>query len=380
MADLKILHLAHDEKFIDAAISDFERVAPGSNHLYVYSRRPIKYIKSPAKMPSIISILTGGVSKDLGGYDMAIIHSLNPVWYKTISRLPKEMPVVWIGWGYDYYDVIYGSRDKMLLPLTRMEIQENIPQKSPIEKLKDLIRRSLVPISKEKVIRRINFFSPVLPGEYELVRQKHPAGGFPDYCSWNYGEIEETLENDLKDARVTGRSILVGNSAFAENNHIDSFALLSELGVDDRRVVVPLSYGDARYRDLVMKKGRRLFGERFFPLVDFMPLMDYVKTLESCGFVIMNHLRQQAVSNIIIMLHIGAKVFLRKECPTYAFFREMGAVIFSVQELEQDPGLLENRLDQASTEINRDIVRKNFSKEVCQIKTINLLKQVCQSL
>lgn len=268
----------------------------------------------------------------------------------------------------------------MLLPLTRMEIQENIPQKSLVEKLKDIIRRSLVQISKEEVIGRINFFSPVLPGEYELVRQKHSSDGFPDYCSWNYGEIEETLESDLKDARVTGRSILVGNSAFAENNHIDSFTLLSELGVDDRRVVVPLSYGDARYRDLVMKKGRRLFGERFFPLVDFMPLMDYVKTLESCGFVIMNHLRQQAVSNIIIMLHMGAKVFLRKECPTYAFFREMGAVVFAVQELEQDPGLLENRLDQASMEINREIVRKNFSKEVCQIKTINLLKQVCQSL
>lgn len=380
MGNLKILHLAHDEKFIDAAISDFERVAPGSNYLYVYSRRPIKHIRSPAKKPSIISILTGWISRDLGGYDVAIIHSLNPVWYKTISRLPKGMPVVWIGWGYDYYDIIYGAREKLLLPLTRNDMQENMPQKSPIDKLKDIIRKSLVLIDKKSVIRRVDFFSPVLPGEYRLVKDKHQEEKFPEYSSWNYGEIEETLEKDLKDARVTGNSILVGNSAFSENNHMDSFSLLSELGVNDRKIVVPLSYGEPRYRDLVMVKGRKLFGDRFSPLVEFMPLMDYVKTLESCGFVIMNHLRQQAVSNIIIMLHMGAKVFLRKECPTYEFFREIGAVIFSVQELEQDPGLLNSGLAQESMMLNREIVEKYFSKEVCERKTINLLKQVCGSI
>ncbi|MNF42841.1 4-alpha-L-fucosyltransferase [compost metagenome] len=180
------------------------------------------------------------------------------------------------------------------------------------------------------------------------------------------------------DSQVTGDSILVGNSASAENNHIDSFSLLHQIGVDDRKVITPLSYGDARYRDLILIKGREFLRECFEPLIDFMPISEYVRVLESCGFVVMNHVRQQAVGNIVIMLYLGAKVFVRKECPTYAYFKEQGAVIFSIQELERNPGLLNERLDQESVNVNRKIVKRNWSKEASDRKTINLLRQVCK--
>lgn len=378
MKKLKILHLANDEKFIDQAIKSFERVAPGANDLYIYSRKPLRFVRSPAKICSIVDIVTGKISKGLSGHDVVIIHSLDPVWYKTILKLPKDIPVVWLGWGYDYYDIIYGSRERMFLPLTSMELQKKLPQGGFRKIIKSLIRKALFPTKKSKIIRRLNFFSPVLPAEYGMVNDKYSSGAFPEYALWNYGNLEEDLVKGFADAQVTGSSILVGNSASPENNHIDSFFLLLSLGVDDRKIVAPLSYGDAQYKDLILVKGRELLDVRFEPLIDFMPISEYVRVLESCGFVVMNHIRQQAVGNIVIMLYLGAKVFLRKECPTYAYFLDQGAVIFSIQDLEKNPDLLKERLDHKSMEINRKIVKHNWSKEASDRKTINLLRQACK--
>ena len=92
----------------------------------------------------------------------------------------------------------------------------------------------------------------------------------------------------------------------------------------------------------------------------------------------MNHVRQQAVGNIVIMLYLGAKIFLRQECPTYTYFRDQGAVVFSIQELEKKPELLNQRLDHADMVVNRTIVKNNWSKEAANKKTINLLRQACQ--
>lgn len=379
MKKFRILHLANDEKFIDQAINTFEELAPGSNDLYVYSKKPLKFVKSQANIPSSLSVLTGRISKSFTQYDVVIIHSLSSVWYKAILSIPSDIPIVWIGWGYDYYDIIYTSPEKMLLPLTSKEIKKIAPKDNLFKKLKRIAKKIIFPSSKYKTIQRINFFAPVLPAEYNMVSTNFPGVKFPDYCLWNYGNLEEDLVKDFIESKVTGNSILVGNSASAENNHLDSFRLLSSIDITDRDIISPLSYGDAQYRNLVITKGQELFEKNFQPLISFMPITDYVKILESCGFVIMNHLRQQAVGNIVIMLYLGAKVFLRKECPTYNFFLEQGAIIFSIQELENKPELLDHALDDASMIVNRQIIINNWSKEASHKKTTLLLEQVSRS-
>ncbi|MCY1288768.1 TDP-N-acetylfucosamine:lipid II N-acetylfucosaminyltransferase [compost metagenome] len=379
MKKLKILHLANDEKFIDQAIKTFERAAPGANDLYVHGRKPLKFVRSPAETPSIANILRGRILKNFSEYNAVMVHSLNPIWYSTILKLPKDIPVTWLGWGYDYYDIIYNSIDEMLLPLTRAELKEKIPQRNFLKSIKLLIRKAFFEKKKSKVIRRLNFFSPVLPAEYQMVSDKYSENVFPEYIPWNYGNLEEDFIKSFTDTQVTGDSILVGNSASVENNHIDSFSLLLKIGISDRKIITPLSYGDTRYRDLIIIKGRELLGELFEPLTDFMPINEYVRTLNSCGFAVMNHVRQQAVGNIVIMLYLGAKVFLRRECPTYSHFRDQGIVIFSIQELEENPDLLSERLDRESMEINREIIKRSWSKEVSDKRTEDLLRKACKA-
>lgn len=376
MKVLKILHLASDEKFIDQAVKEFERAAPGANDLYVYGKEPLKLIKSPATVVTEAQALGGSLSKAFSSYDLVVLHSLDIRWFRTIRKLPLKIPVVWLGWGYDYYDILYRSKKSMLLPLTESAWLSMQQGNSVVKTIKRGVKALLVP-SKKSVIERIDFFSPVLTREYEMVKKASRHFKFPRQVVWNYGNLEEDLVNGFENETVDGNSVLVGNSATVENNHLDAFSLLSELGVKGRKIISPLSYGDPSYRKLVLNAGALRFGEDFMPLVDFMSISEYVGVLKSCGFVVMDHLRQQAVGNIIIMLYLGAKVFLQKDCPTFAFFKEQGAVIFSIQELQQSPEMLNELLGQESVSVNRSIVVANWSKEVSGKKTRDLLQQAC---
>ena len=119
MNNLKILHLAGDSVFIDSAINAFERAAPGENDLYIYGRKPLKFTKSPALRVSLITLLTGAFLKKIRKYDLVVVHALTPNWYKSILLIPKNIVVIWLGWGFDYYDIIYNDQREMLLSLTK---------------------------------------------------------------------------------------------------------------------------------------------------------------------------------------------------------------------------------------------------------------------
>lgn len=372
MQGLRILHLANDEKFIDQAIRAFEREAPGCNKLFVCGKVPLKHVKSEATVIRGFKAVRGAVTKALPEYNIVIVHSLNPIWFRLIRKLRASSVVIWLGWGYDYYDIINKNKSELLLPLTKKKWHVSREKKLLTEKIKSIIKRVALP-SKANIIERIDIFCPVLPSEYGATKIKFDGKVFPRQGFWNYGNLEEDLIKGFEGHTVSGNNLLVGNSASAENNHLDTFSLISGIGIDGRDIISPLSYGSPQYRDFVISEGAKFFGENFKPLTNFMPIQEYIKILQSCGFVIMNHLRQQAVGNIVIMLYLGAKVFLNKSCPTFTYFKSHGAVIFSIDDLKASPSMLNERLDAKSIAINQQALEKAWSREVSRCKTRELL-------
>ena len=147
--------------------------------------------------------------------------------------------------------------------------------------------------------------------------------------------MEDHFIKGFEGGLVDGDAILVGNSASMTCNHKETFDLLVKAGFKNRKIIAPLSYGDAVYGEKTAELGKKFFSSDFKPLKDFMPMQDYVATIKKCCYVIMNHRRQQAVGNIVIMLYLGARIFLREENPTFPFLKDLGVEISSVQELEK---------------------------------------------
>lgn len=369
----KILHLSPDDKFVDMALSTFNTFDCVENDLVVYSRnKSLKFVKNKAfiiKNPRDIESL-------INNYDLIVVHSLAPIWGRLLLKANKNIPIIWIGWGYDYYDFI---NQNLYLKETK-DLIGNLGYLNLI----DLIRFRLTNLARKifrmsssfdlfELIERINYFSPVLESEYYMVKENLGNIKFPKYISFNYGNLENYFAKDLEYKRVTGYNILIGNSASYTSNHIDSFSLLMGVDIGNAKIICPLSYGDKNYSRYVENQGVKYFGESFKPLVNFMPLSEYIENISSCGYVIMNHCRQQAYGNIVTMLYLGAKIFLREENPLYSYLKSKGMHIFSIQELEKVKSLGE-RLEENIVLENRSILSLLLSKNTIENHVKKILK------
>ena len=85
------------------------------------------------------------------------------------------------------------------------------------------------------------------------------------------------------------------------------------------------------------RPGAAALGERFDALTDWMPIEAYNTRIARCGFVVMNHRRQQAVGNICAALYKGASVYLRRENPLFGFFTGLGDHVCSAIESAGGP-------------------------------------------
>lgn len=385
MGNGRILHLAINEKFIDYAHISFENVAPGKNDYLIFVDEAESYVRyAPHRVVRYRDRYGGKLVKKISAYDFVVVHSLHPYWISVINACRQDVVFVWVGWGYDYYDIISPDPSRLLLGLTQ-QYQLNVTSSASREGpglhwrywLKVCMDALLLNSSKVAAIERIKLFSPVLPSEYRMVRESFNGGAFPAQAEWNYGSLEEVWLRDFGDRRISGANVLLGNSASYTSNHIDILQWLADSSAvsEGRQVVCPLSYGDESYAAGVCDFARGLKSLEFRPILDFMPLPEYVGLLASCSHVILNHVRQQGVGLLVIVLSLGARVFLRAENPVYEYLRDWGIAVNSIQELQSQPELLSQPLDAASQLENRRLLGQHWSKESIDRKTARLIER-----
>lgn len=373
-----ILHIVQDEKFIDKAYRMFEKVSPGNNKFIMESnkQKEFKYIKNtPITVVSRYKFLSKKFAQSLAQYDFIIFHAIFTDDYLQLAmNADKNIKFVWIGWGSDYnfiYGDLYLKKTSKLYQSISKENKSSIKEEIK-QKIKQFINKRIFlrdVNDREKAINRINYFAPVLEEEYVLVKKSF-KNFKPKFIDWNYGSVGDSLGGCL-DKKINGNNILIGNSASFENNHLEAFDKVKKLNIGKRKIIVPLSYGNEIYGREIIKYGQKMFGDHFYPLVDFMSIIEYHKIISSCSIVVMNHLRQEATGNVTIMLYLGAKIFLNTENQFFQFLKNSGAIIFTMDELNNEN--ICNNLTDEEVEVNRNILRNFIDEDVILTKTKNLI-------
>jgi len=155
------------------------------------------------------------------------------------------------------------------------------------------------------------------------------------------------------------KNILVGNSAAFTNNHLEIFELVAALNLTGQQLVVPLGYSDNDgYVERLSQKAKRLLGNRYQPVLDFMDINAYQAKLRDCGYAIFNHLRQQALGTILMALQMGLRVFLNREGRNYLFFKRLGFHFNAVIDIVVVAGILQTPLAPAEVGHNRKLLQK----------------------
>lgn len=195
------------------------------------------------------------------------------------------------------------------------------------------IKQTLLLRLKKMVIKNSAGVANLIEADYRLVKDlfgEQRCHLLVDY-PFDYDAIDPN-KNYLK--ATDPPVILLGNSATPTNMHAEIIDKLARYSESDFLVICPLSYGDPEYRDEIVRYGEMKLGQRFFPLVELEDEALYRERLSKVSVGIFNNNRQQGMGNIVLLLGMGAKVYLRKDTGMWAHFSEnVHAKVFDIEEI-----------------------------------------------
>ena len=165
--------------------------------------------------------------------------------------------------------------------------------------------------------------------------------------------------------------ILFGNSSDPNGNHLDAFRYLKNKVKGPYEVYTFLSYGDPEAKEWALECGRKLFGDAFHPITEFMDKDSFVRFMQGMDVVMMFHNRQQAEGNIMTALTLGKPVFMKPMNPQYDMLLRMG--VKSVYDVR---GMHKVDLRQAIREAqgNRAVTMQAIEREYSDQSRLNHLK------
>ena len=256
-------------------------------------------------------------------FDWIVIHCLRKSEIYFLQKNTIATPIIWFSWGTDIYSLLY-IRSKVLLSKTRMQyfkylFNASFPQSIRVF-LEDAFGRSSSFNKKTfiQTLNKIDYIVPVMPGDFSILNQYYPSK--LKLFHLNYAN---PLFLNTKIYSSSGNNILLGNSSSFTNNHFESIDILSKIDLQSRKVIIPLSYGNSYFAEKAKNYALKKLGNEKVEVLDyFMEFNAYQEIIISCSIIIMNHLRQQAVGNIVQALLSGGHIYLNKKSVVYQFLVE----------------------------------------------------------
>lgn len=250
--------------------------------------------------------------KDLAAADKVVVHSLAApalLFYLTIFPWLQKK-VVWIIWGKDLY------------------FYRLIRKKRIYHRIYEWFRK--------KSIRNIGTIVTSIREDYDVLKKYYKVSGKYIECNVLYFYSFDSMIGKIKECPKK-KTILLGNSGSVSNNHKEAIEILSGNIQNIKKVYCPLSYGGTKnYRKEIVKYGHQLLGEKFIPLINFVPLDRYKQMLEEVDIGFFNHNRQEGLANIWMLMFLGKTIYLKKDISSAKYFERVGIKIRHIEDIRQE--------------------------------------------
>lgn len=331
----KILHIMHMQKFLPPFIDFVNEKFDENNHIFFFLDKEKKYEHglTPNHKVYWLENMNQNIEliKQMYKADKIILHS---IWKKKIIMLLFFQP--WL--LKKCYHVMWGGDFNS--------------------------KRARYDIFKRFILRYMGYFTTYIKGDYEYVQKYFNAKGKYVECLMYKSNLFQNINISDKTSNII--NIQVGNSAVARNNHLEVFEKLKKYKNENIKVFVPLGYGSKENAQKIIQKGYEIFGDKFIPLEDFMPFDKYVEFLSQIDIAIFANEKQQAMGNIISLLGLGKKVYMKNDITPWQLFDDINVKVFDLDDVQID-------LINEKTKIkNQQRIKEYFSEE----KYFNQLKYI----
>jgi hypothetical protein len=367
-----ILHVANDEKFINTAYSLFEEAFPGANKVTIVkppADPPLRYIKTVSGMETVV-VGQGAIEKlieQANRSDFVVLHGIDKVKGTLLLSSENREKFAGIIFGGELYNESV-TGDDYLGGKTR-EIKEKISKRRFYDLLKSVYRtifyrdsrNEITDAGLEEIFGNLYVYGTHFPESLDKWICKEFIPPTAESFHFSYFPIDHIVCDET--LRCTGKNIFLGNSASLTNNHFEILEKLKNIGISNRQIIAPLSYGDPRYANEIKNAGTSMFGRQFKAVNSYMALEDYNRMISDCEIVIMNHYRSQALGTTLASLYLGAKVFLN-DTEVYRYLTSVGCNVYLIDESLEEELIGNEPLPKSVVARNRSILRSRFSSKV----------------
>ncbi|MBX2924893.1 MAG: TDP-N-acetylfucosamine:lipid II N-acetylfucosaminyltransferase [Chitinophagaceae bacterium] len=366
----KVLHLMVDDDFIDYFIEQSERLFPLEAKYWVVQEdgREIKKVKS--KYVKGIYWNKGNfseLSKEANQYDIIIVHSF---FISNLSSFFKKLnnpKLVWLFWGGDGYKYSINNK-QWYLPITQ-KYRQSLSKNKGLKGWLKRVKLTWIDWQNSKearwLIKRVNVCATWVKYDYEMIRHINPT---LKWTSYSYFTCQQLGFYKISYQPLNTNRLWLGNSATESNNHLDALQDLHAMKWEGE-IIVPISYGNSEYAAVVKEIGTRYFGHKIIFLENWMTLEEYHDRMNNCGFVWMNHIRQQAAGTVLGALYMGKAVIMNSSSNLYKTLNDWGVKFAQTKDLKniaeiKEENFLHNRSvieKQLALEVNEEAVRNMYN-------------------
>lgn len=297
-------------------IQMMERNVDISQHVFVFGvgkDAPQQFPYSPQVQSRVLSMKKPvqfiRFLRTVNDFKWIYIHllSYDPTLFYWASRKKLLAKATWIVWGTDIYS--YYKQDRSL-------------------------KNRMYEWARRKIIREFTEIAGFVEEDFQLIKKLYTTNAgyipvlYPIPVNLNHLKSVTRKAHDVV-------NVLIGNSGDSSNFHEEMLNALSKYKDENICVYCPLSYGGTQvYKDAVIRKGTEIFGAKFKPILRMMNAHEYAAFLSEIDVALMNHKRQQGLGNILALLFLGSKVYLRNDITSYQFLNRKDCEVFDIQTVE----------------------------------------------
>jgi predicted O-methyltransferase YrrM len=290
----RIIHFHFNDKFANPTISFINKHFPKDEHLHLVYR-VFDYVHTAQEFPSgknVFEIKYEMINPDFLRNKKLIFHSL--FHQENVKLLYENKNLLnnsyWMIWGGDLYN-------------------------APNDIYNEYVRNNIYGIGS---------FCDI-----EITREKY--GGNHKYFNTNLvyppmGRneiIRVTVKNIEKKRNIV---IQINNSA--DKTTIEMLDILSKFKNENIEIRTVLSYGHTKFNKKIIKKGKRIFKEKFSYIKEMLEPYEYLNKFAENDILILYHNRQQGGGNAVMTLMMGKKLYIKSEVTTKKWLTDSGFNVF----------------------------------------------------
>jgi dTDP-N-acetylfucosamine:lipid II N-acetylfucosaminyltransferase len=368
----KILHISSELKFSLNAYRIYEKAFPGQNKLLITHPFWPRLKKNTSEDVDIEYMCTHffhlKMKKIANSYDVVVLHSMN--YWNTLFFLnntnanTKIIPCLF-GFEIDTNEYIKSE--------AYQEYESHLVNDSFVRRVYRFLNWGIYHSQKQINLNFVKFLSQTnilctWEKQFKFLIENKYISSNTYFFGFKYFPLEQMIKGIDLSIEV-GENILIGHSGDPTSNQIETLKELKALDLGVRKLITPLSYGSKPHIAKVKSYGEKNLPTNFKAIQDLMPLEEYNKLLQSCGYVLMNQKTTTGFGNILTSLFLGSKVFVHCEI-IYEELKSWGIIVYNIEDF------LDKRTEPFNSEdvqLNRKVLTSNIGEEALLKKIKNLI-------